>query len=230
VDSIRAEEEPTRRLKQDEVSGRVAGGRGGQAAAAQVELPAAGEGQVNGHWSAVQGPDPGLPLLGIADAVLLLVRSVAVRHEPLGLRHKPAVCETARGEDRREHLLETGKAALMVEVGCVTTRKRTSSSASPRRRNAGRIAARGVSLVPVSMSSAAPSPVTRYWKRFLEPTSDSIRQIRWAIQPPLSGACSRPGGSRWSSPPSRWARTYSLPGEPAEREPLGLLSGWVGGW
>jgi dihydroxyacid dehydratase/phosphogluconate dehydratase len=22
----------------------------------------------------------------------------------------------------------------------------------------------------------------------------------------------------------------SLPGEPAEREPLGLLSGWVGGW
>ena len=58
----------------------------------------------------------------------------------------------------------------------------------------------------------------------------------------------RPG---WTPPPPHYRRGYgalyldhvlqadegcdfdflrALPGEPAQREPLGLLSGWIGGW
>src|SRR6266550_2672480 len=86
--------------------------------------------------------------------------------------------------------------------GCVTTRYLTVSARILRRRSAGRIASRGVALVPASTrraSAVRPSPASTYWKRFRCPIRDSMRQVRSAISttptpPPSASTLTRPGG------------------------------------
>src|SRR5438876_8843941 len=118
VHRVRAEKNTARRLVQHEMTGRMARCvQNGEMSVAQLELLAAGEGDVDRDRGTVEVSYRFLFSVGVPHPVLSLVRPVPIGDEALGLRHEPPIREPARGDSIRQLLLEDAETALVVEVG-----------------------------------------------------------------------------------------------------------------
>src|SRR2546426_1152038 len=115
---VRAEKNNARRLVMPEIAGRMARCvQDGEVSVTQLDLLAAGEGDVDRDRRTVEVSYRFLFGAGVSHPMLCFVRPVPIGDEALGLRDETPIGEPAGGKSIRELLLEDAQTALVVEVG-----------------------------------------------------------------------------------------------------------------